>query len=377
MEQTTQSTVDTTTEVAAQTDTQVVDNTATVDTQTATETTEATSEETNTENTSTETKTELPKEVVQTTTQETTTTTAKKSLEELLAEHGYAEELEIIKKTKESAAKEVEAIEKPFNETKAWADLIEFGAKNKLATQEDFIAHKEINKQSNDTLAFNKFKAEYVPNEFENELEPTELEDAIKEAFNEKFFVNSENENLKKIGQQEIAALAEIERKPINDKILTVQNRMLSSAMAKQHKIATEEFSKNPQKTTTEFINEKGETVSVEVETAPTVKFEEVSEFLSSDEGQPILKVLFEAFRTNKEAGDKAFGEFLTAKYGGQISQQNNSQIAKSAYEKGLEVGKALAVGTKDSFNSKENIINGINANEEPVREYSGGKYAI
>ncbi len=372
MEQITPSAVETTTEVTEQNVAQEVVATTTTETQNAPEVkTEVTSEQ------KTETSNEGTAEKVVTPQAETTTiVTPKKSVEELLAEHGYGDELEIIKKSKETIAKEIEETEKPFNETKAWADLIEFSAKNKLATQDDFIAHKEINKQSNETLAFNKFKSDYVPSELEKYLEPAELEEVIRSAYNEKFYIDSDNETLKKIGQQEISAIADSERKPINDKILTVQNRMLTSAMTQQHKIATEEFAKTAQKSTVEFTNEKGETVVVETESTPAVKFEEVAEFLNSEDGQPVLKVLFEAFRTNREAGDKAFGEFLTAKYSNQTIKETQSQIAKSSYEKGLEAGKALAVGSKNPFNSKENQINGINTQEEPVREYTSSKYS-
>jgi hypothetical protein len=87
-----------------------------------------------------------------------TETATKKTIEELLAEHGYKEELDIISKAKEQKAHETQETEKPFSETKAWADTVSFAAKNKLATQEDFIEHKRISGLSDEELAFSKYK---------------------------------------------------------------------------------------------------------------------------------------------------------------------------------------------------------------------------
>jgi len=80
----------------------------------------------------------------------------KKSIEDILKENGYEEELQVLQNAKQQKQKEAEEAEKPFSETKEWAALIDFSAKNKLANADDFIEHKKINAESNQTLAFEK-----------------------------------------------------------------------------------------------------------------------------------------------------------------------------------------------------------------------------
>lgn len=300
-----------------------------------------------------------------------TETATKKTIEELLAEHGYKEELDIISKAKEQKAHETQETEKPFSETKAWADTVSFAAKNKLATQEDFMEHKRISGLSDEELAFSKYKLEHQSDEDYEDLSTSELEDTLRAEFNEKYFIGAENEMAQKIGQTELKKLADEIRKPINDKILSVQSRMITNAMSDDHRAMTESIAKTPLKKTIEIVNNKGEKEAIEVEFTPKVDFSEVAEYLKSDEGSPILNVLYDTYKGNREQGMNAFKDFLETRY----SSQNVQSIAQSLYEKGLAVGKSLAVGSKTPFNSKENFIKGVPQSDAPIREYRGGRY--
>jgi len=300
----------------------------------------------------------------------------KKSIEDILKENGYEEELQVLQNAKQQKQKEAEEAEKPFSETKEWAALIDFSAKNKLANADDFIEHKKINAESNQTLAFEKFKSEFVAPEGSEELEASELNELITEQFNEKFFINSENEALKKIGEKELESFANEVRKPINEKIAVAQNRFATTAMYQQHQKALTEFNKNPQTITTKFKDDAGNEIELSVDITPTLEQAEVDTYLKSEEASPVLKMIFESFTKDREQGDKGYGAVLSYLHQQKSKDIISQKIAEKAYEKGLEKAKGLAAGAKKPFNSKENATPETTSEEKPLRQYSGGKFA-
>ncbi len=344
--------------------------------QTATQTADQTTTNVDVTATATETPTETSTENVIAKTEVIATTDAtKKTFEELAKEHGFDAELELLKQARANKEKELAEQEKPFEDTKAFAEKVEFASKNKLAVQDDFIQHIELNKEKDEVLAFNKFKSEFIPDEDEELLNEFELAEVIKEKFNDKYDLESENEKLKKAGLKEIAEIANEIRKPINDKINSVNERMLVSAMSQQHQSAIAEFNKNAKNLTTTIKDAEGNEVEIVAEITPTIDAKEIQAFLSSDEGTPVFDILFTAFSQSREAGDKAFGDFLNTQYAQKNKAVEAQKIAENAYNLGLAKGKEMGVGAKAPFNSKENSINLNNNNGEPLREYSGGKF--
>jgi len=305
----------------------------------------------------------------------TNTTATKKSLEEILKENGYEEEIKIIQTAKEAKQKEIEEQEKPYSEAKEWAELISFSAKNKIANSDDFIEHKKINSEKNETLAFNKFKSEFVAPEGSEELDADELNELIVEQFNEKFFIGSENETLRKFGEKELESFANEVRKPINEKIATAQNRFASEAMYQQHQKALAEFNKNPQTVKAIVKDESGADIEIAVEITPSLEQSEVDAYLKSDEGNPVLKMVFQSFIEDREKGDKGYGAVLT--YLNEVKSKEiiNQKIAETAYQKGLEKAKEYGIGAKAPFSSKENSTQSADTTEEPVREFKSNKY--
>lgn len=361
-------------QVEGQTNTQNAETTnASTETAQAETTVNATSE-TNTENTTPQT---TNTEATQANEQQVENAQpAKKSLQEILAENGHGEDYELLQQLKSNKQKEIEEKEKPFIETKEWAKIVEFSAQNKLATADDFLQHKSINAEKNEVLAFNKFKAEYQPSEYEQDLTPAELEEAIKESFNEKYFIGNDNETLKKAGEKEIEAIANEIRKPINDKILSAQNTFATTAMYQQHKTALEEFNKTAQTVSAVVKNADGQEETISFEITPELTQAEVDSFLKSEEGSPVLNEIFKAFVTNREHGDKGYGAILNF-----LHQQKSQAIIaqksmQTAYEKGLEKAKDLSVGAKQPFNSKENSAQMVDTKDEPVRQYKSTKYS-
>lgn len=348
--------------------------------------TETTTTATTTEATSTETEnTVIGAEATTTETAKAETTTqtetvkvepTKKTFEELAKEFGFENELEILNEAKAQKQKQKEEEEKPYSEAKEWAELISFSAKNKLADSNDFIEHKKINAEKNETLAFNKFKAEFVAPEGADALEPSELQELIVEQFNEKYFIGSDNPTLQKTGEKLLEEVANEVRKPINEKILTAQNRFATTAMYQQHQTALNEFNKTAQTVSAVVKDADGKEETISFEVTPELTQAEVDTYLKSEEGNEVLNLIFKSFTASREAGDKGYGAVLTHLHQQKVQDKIIQQGIQLGYEKGLEAGKALGVGAKAPFNSKENSTQSVEAKDEPVRQFKSTKYS-
>lgn len=310
----------------------------------------------------------------------TTTQTApekevdKKTLEEILAEHGYTEEINVIKQHREAKVKEQIEKEKPYQETKEFADIVKYASENKLATLEDFKTFDEIKTKKDKDIAFEIFKKEYTPDEFESEFSEDELNNIIQEKFEEKYHLNSDDETLKELGVKKLSEIAEKVRKPFVEKIETVQNSIIANQMYKSHLTAIEEFNKNIHKQSITIKDGDGEDINIEVENTDIIDPKEIQKILKdTDEGRLVLNTLFETYKKDKSKADEAFGQFISNIHNKNSQQKILESIANSAYEKGLEKGKSMGVGHIAPFNSKkiENDIT-INNKTAKINNYDG-----
>lgn len=379
-ETTTNTSVETVQSTAQTANTETTQVTPSAETATTTETTQPqtvdSTTQTGTETTAT-TNTEIINEnqTTHTTTNEQTTIPAKKSYEEILREHGYEEELSLLQNAKAQKQKEAEEAEKPFTEAKEWAQIIDFSAKNKIATADDFIEHKRLNSEKNETLAFNKFKAEFQPNEIESQLDEAELQQLIREQFNEKYFIWSDNPTLKATSDKLLEEAANEVRKPINEKILKAQNHFATTEMYKQHQAALSEFNKTTQTISGVVKNEDGTEETISFEVTPNLSQSEVDSFLKSEENNLIIRELFKAFSINREHGDKGYGAILNHLHKEKIQNEITQKSMQIGYERGLEKGKEMGIGAKNPFNSKENSQQHLETQDEPVRQFKSNLY--
>jgi hypothetical protein len=262
------------------------------------------------------------------------------SFEDGLKDFGFTkEELAELKAKREAEKAEAE---KPIKEQSEWAEKVQFGITNKLITKEDLDTHTIISKKDDIALVFENF-------EFENEddLEGSELEQAKLEAFNEIYNQSSTNEKAKAKGLEALRIEANNLRNSVNEKINKVNSDYT------EHKISQNFF--NDRQAVLNELNEKGfkeiievEGVKLEVNIPVQTTEKEVREMLTSDEGATVLKFMRDVYKNNQEGAKQVFRELI-------INKNKSQAIAKTAYEAGLEAGKALNAGATAPF-VRENV---------------------
>lgn len=270
------------------------------------------------------------------------------SFEDGLKDFGFTkEELAELKAKRDAEKAETE---KPLQEQTEWAQKVQFGIQNKLITKEDLDTHTIVSKKADKDLVFEAF-------EFDNEddLEGDELVEAKLEAFNDEYNLNSHNERAKAKAEQALKLEAEKIRSQISEKINKVnteyQESVISNNFLKDRQLVLDDLNKNGYAETIEV-----EGVKLEVKIPVTTTELEVREMLTSDEGVAVLKLMRDVYKDNQEGAKQVFRELI-------INKNKSQAIAKTAYEAGLEAGKAMNVGATAPFNPRQEVTQSVQAN--------------
>jgi hypothetical protein len=279
------------------------------------------------------------------------------SFEDGLKDFGFTKE-ELVEMKAAREAKKAEA-EKPIKEQSEWADKVQFGIQNKLITKEELESHTILSTKKDIDLLFEAFEYD---NEFEYEGE--DLENAKMEAFNEVYNIDSSNAKAKAKGEQLMKVDAEALRASISEKINAVNSAYVENKISKEFYNDRNEVLADLNKNGySEKINIDGVDIEVNIPVATTES--EIREFLTSDNGAPILKLMRDVYKDNKEGAKQMFKEYL-------INANKTQAVAKTAYEAGLEAGKATSIGATAPFNSKQVLqTNASNTTEDQQKQES------
>lgn len=262
------------------------------------------------------------------------------SFEDGLKEFGFSkEELLEIKAKRELEQAE---LEKPLTEQKNWAEKLSFGINNKLFTKEEVLQHEAISKKSDIDLVFENF--EFAPSE--EGLSQDEIDEAKLEAFNEAYNIHANSESAKAKGQKLLQSEAKEIRSKVSEKFNKVDTefteRSISNNFLEQRKSVLAELTEKGHKET--FVVD-GETIEIEIPIAVTE--DQLKEQLTSESGLPMLKIMRDMYKNNPEQSKEAFKQFV-------INTNRQQVLVETAYQKGLEKGKATSVGATAPFNSQE-----------------------
>ena len=262
------------------------------------------------------------------------------SFEEGLKEFGFSkEDLAELKAKRELEQAE---LEKPLVEQKNWAEKLSYGISNKLFTKDDILKHEAISKKEDIDLVFESF--EFTPSE--EGLTQEEIDEARLEAFNEAYNIYATSDKAKEKGQQLLKSEAKEIRAKASEKFNQVDaeftERTISNNFLEQRKSVLAELTEKGHK---ETFAVDGETIEIEIPIAITE--DQIKEQLTSESGLPMLKIMRDMFKSNPEQSKEAFKQFV-------INTNRQQVLVETAYQKGLEKGKATSVGATAPFNSQE-----------------------
>lgn len=253
-----------------------------------------------------------------------------KSLEDFLKESGLTED--DFKQLKEQKAKEKQEAEKPLNEQKRWASIVSKGITDGKITKEDVLKFEQIANTKDEELVFQEFKKTYQTEN--SDLDEDELEEEVRAAFDDQYnprLIKAEAEKIRSEMQGKFNAIE-----------TEYQKREAVRDMEKLHNTVFAEAIK-PLKEVVEIEGQK-----IEIEIKPEITMDEVKKALKSEQGAPMLELMFNTFQKDKETSAELFKGFVE-----NLAKQKNykESIVNATWKKAEEHFKSVySVGAKAPF---------------------------
>lgn len=258
-----------------------------------------------------------------------------KSFNDFLKESGLTEA--DLAQFKEQKAKEKQEAEKPLNEQKRWASIVSKGISDGKITKEDVLKFEEIAKAKDDELVFQEFKKTYQTEN--SDLDEDELDEEVRAAFDDQYnprLIKSEAEKIRSEMQGKFNAIE-----------TEYQKREAVRDMEKLHNTVFAEAVK-PSKEVVEIDGQK-----IEIEIKPEITMDEVKQALKSEQGSPLLELMFNTFQNDKETSAEMFKGFVE-----NLAKQKNykESIVNATWKKAEEHFKTVySRGSNAPFGSQGN----------------------
>lgn len=296
---------------------------------------------------------------------ETPTATAPttKTIDELLSEQGLS--ADEIKEFKEAKQKQKEEAEKPLREQRQWAETVKYGVDKGLITKEDLLAADKVSATPDKDLVFDKFKSEYKN---ENGLEGEELQDEIEAAFTEEYGLDAVSDRAKQRAESLLKQEADNLRASVLNKVKAVEaeyNKTKSViGFSEQHKSLFSEITKAP---ITQVVKVGDEDLTIEVPFEVTE--EEIVASLKSEQGAPLLNLMYSTYSDNPELAGEMYKQYV------QSVAMNKNLISKVIEQVSAKVDAQAklkySIGAQQPFNRQtvENAkANGMMTETEAYR---------
>lgn len=274
---------------------------------------------------------------------------------EFLKEMGVNTEEELKAKLA-GPAKELTPEEKAENDEKYNANLLSFATKNKLLNTDEFVALSNLKKASDTDIAFGNFAAEYKElnkdrKDSDNNPNPVSDEE-VKEAFNQLYHIDSQDDTLKKIGEKQLKLVADQSRLALESKFKdakeTFDDYNFRASNDKPYRNFVSESVKSAYPEKLEFDGVEGSKINIPLDKADIKEIEKL--FINDGAFEDYLAN--GATQSAKEQIAKTVQAFLFHKNKDAIIKT----VRDTSYEAGVKKGSVGAVApfTKDAKQSAE-----------------------